>query len=189
MGVWGAVTGGLDTLAGQTDEAVARQFDDEEGGGIADGTADFLIGSPLPNDEEHKVDTTGGPLPVFSGAAPSGALGTTASTGFQAGSLAGKTRTTAKGAAAATGGDFILGTGGPGDTAGSSIGVESPFDASPQSEDEMGSTPASVEAFLNGNPFKALASNPLLAAVAVLVAVYILGQLFDVQVPAGGTGG
>lgn len=37
-----SVAGAADHLAGSTDEAVARTFDDEEGGGIIDGTAGFF---------------------------------------------------------------------------------------------------------------------------------------------------
>lgn len=36
MGVVGAVTGALDHAAGSVDESIARQFDDEPGGGFAD---------------------------------------------------------------------------------------------------------------------------------------------------------
>jgi hypothetical protein len=36
------VAGAADHLAGSTDEAVARSFDDEEGGGLYDGTAGWL---------------------------------------------------------------------------------------------------------------------------------------------------
>lgn len=47
---YGTVAGTADHLAGSTDEAVARQFDDEEGGGFADydtwaGLADHAAGS------------------------------------------------------------------------------------------------------------------------------------------------
>lgn len=40
MGFLDDAAGGLDHLAGSTDEAFARQFDDEEGGGIVDGTVE-----------------------------------------------------------------------------------------------------------------------------------------------------
>lgn len=36
MGLWSGVTGALDDAAGSTDEAVGRQFDDEQGGGFID---------------------------------------------------------------------------------------------------------------------------------------------------------
>lgn len=42
---YGAVAGGVDFLAGSTDEAVARQFDDEPGGGVVDETAGAVTGT------------------------------------------------------------------------------------------------------------------------------------------------
>ena len=36
MGMFSGITGTLDHLAGSTDEAIGRQFDDEPGGGFAD---------------------------------------------------------------------------------------------------------------------------------------------------------
>jgi hypothetical protein len=38
MSLWNDVAGAADHLAGSTDEAVARTFDNEEGGGVIDGT-------------------------------------------------------------------------------------------------------------------------------------------------------
>lgn len=42
MGVWSDLTGALDHAAGSTDEAVARSFDDEPGGGLWSGTAGWF---------------------------------------------------------------------------------------------------------------------------------------------------
>lgn len=50
MGIWNTIAGAADHAAGSTDEAFGRQFDNQEGGGIADadtytGIADHLAGS------------------------------------------------------------------------------------------------------------------------------------------------
>lgn len=41
MGIVDSVTGALDHAAGSTDEAVARTFDDEPGGGVVDGYQEY----------------------------------------------------------------------------------------------------------------------------------------------------
>ncbi|RNJ25477.1 hypothetical protein [Halosegnis longus] len=64
--VYGGVAGVADHLAGSTDEAIGRQFDDEEGGGIADGTVDTVAGigdflaGPLDESVGRQFDDTPG---------------------------------------------------------------------------------------------------------------------------------
>jgi len=41
MGIYDQVAGALDNAAGSTDEAVARTFDDQPGGGVVDGYQEY----------------------------------------------------------------------------------------------------------------------------------------------------
>lgn len=60
MGLYDDIAGAADHLAGSTDEAFARQFDDEEGGGIIEGISPEQATDINPFDESIVDEVFGG---------------------------------------------------------------------------------------------------------------------------------
>lgn len=176
MGMYDDVAGVADHAAGSVDESVGRQFDDEEGGGVADLAGKFV--TPGQSDElaaEFGVEERDGPKPV-GGIGPLGnaitGVGSTVSlvsTVPRLGSIGSKAVSTVKNTSSGT---KLLGGGALGGVAVDDAlegGFPNPF-------------PPLDGGSQSGGGGGGLLASPIVVIGVVLVAIVALGQLFQVEV-------